>query len=125
MAHYAFLNADSVVTEVITGINETELIEGLLPETWYGNFRGQVCKRTSYNTSGGVHNGEGTPFRKNYAGIGYTYDTARDAFIAPKPYPSWVFNEASCMWIAPVPRPSTGEWRWDEATVSWVEVTYD
>ena len=122
MAHYAFLNANNVVTEVITGIDETELIEGLLPETWYGNFRGQVCKRTSYNTSGGVHSGGGTPFRKNYAGVGYTYDAVRNAFISLKPYPSWVFNEASCMWIAPVPRPSTGEWRWDEATVSWVAV---
>ena len=120
MAHYAFLNADGVVTEVITGINETELIEGLLPETWYGNFRGQVCKRTSYNTSGGVHNGGGTPFRKNYAGIGYTYDTARDAFIAPKPYASWVLDEATCWWGAPVARPATGEWRWDETTLSWV-----
>ena len=125
MAHYAFLNADSVVTEVIAGINETELIEGLLPETWYGNFRGQVCKRTSYNTSGGIHSGGGTPFRKNYAGIGYTYDTVRDAFIAPQPYASWVLDEATCWWVAPVPYPATGEWRWDEATLSWVEVTYD
>ena len=122
MGHYAFLNADSVVTEVITGINETELIEGLLPETWYGNFRGQVCKRTSYNTYGGVHNGGGTAYRKNYAGIGYTYDTARDAFIAPKPYASWVLDEATCRWEAPVPYPATGEWLWDESTVSWVAV---
>ena len=110
MAHYAFLDADNVVTEVITGINETELIEGLLPETWYGNFRGQVCKRTSYNNN----------IRKNYAGIGYTYDTARDAFIAPKPFASWVLDEATCWWIAPVPMPSEGLWMWDEATVSWV-----
>ena len=120
MGHYAFLNADSVVTEVITGINETELIEGLLPETWYGNFRGQVCKRTSYNTYGGVHNSGGTPYRKNYAGIGYTYDTARDAFISPQPYPSWVLDEATCWWVAPVAMPSEGLWVWDEATVSWV-----
>ena len=125
MAHYAFLNADSVVTEVITGMNETELIEGLLPETWYGNFRGQVCKRTSYNTSGGVHSKGGTPFRKNYAGSGYIYDTARNAFISPKPYPSWLLDEATCWWGAPVPYPATGEWQWDEATLSWVEVTYD
>ena len=110
MAHYAFLDADSVVTEVITGIDETELIEGLLPETWYGNFRGQVCKRTSYNNN----------IRYNYAGIGYTYDTARDAFIAPKPYPSWMLNEATCRWTAPVAMPSEGVWTWDEATVSWV-----
>ena len=122
MGHYAFLNADSVVTEVITGINETELIEGLLPETWYGNFRGQVCKRTSYNTYGGVHNSENTPYRKNYAGIGYAYDTVRDAFIAPKPFASWVLDEATCRWGAPVPYPATGEWLWDESTVSWVAV---
>ena len=121
MAHYAFLNADNVVTEVITGINETELIEGLLPETWYGNFRGQVCKRTSYNTLGGVHINGGTPYRKNYAGIGYTYDTVRDAFVPPKPYPSWVLNEATCLWGAPVPMPNEGgPWAWDEATLSWV-----
>jgi len=113
MAHYAFLNADSVVTEVITGINETELIEGLLPETWYGNFRGQVCKRTSYNNN----------IRFNYAGRGYTYDTARDAFIAPKPYPSWVLDEATCRWGAPVPMPSEGGlWAWDEDTESWIAV---
>ena len=123
MAHYAFLNADSVVTEVITGINETELIEGLLPETWYGNFRGQVCKRTSYNTSGGAHDGGGIPYRKNYAGIGYAYDTARDAFIAPKPYASWVLDEATCRWGAPVAMPSAGgPWLWDEDTESWVAV---
>ena len=115
MAHYAFLGANNLVTEVITGINETELIEGLLPETWYGNFRGQVCKRTSYNNN----------IRKNYAGIGYTYDTARDAFIASQPYASWVLDEATCWWVAPVPYPATGEWRWDEATLSWVEGTYD
>ena len=116
MAHYAFLNAENVVTEVIAGINETELIEGLLPETWYGNFRGQVCKRTSYNGN----------MRFNYAGIGYTYDTVRDAFIAPQPFASWVLDEATCWWVAPVPVPSEGgPWRWNEATLSWVEVTYD
>ena len=123
MAHYAFLDADNVVTEVITGINETELIEGLLPETWYGNFRGQVCKRTSYNTLAGVHAGGGTPYRKNYAGIGFTYDTVRDAFIAPKPFASWVLDEATCRWGAPVAMPSDGgPWAWDEDTEIWVAV---
>ena len=113
MAHYAFLNADNVVTEVITGIDETELIEGLLPETWYGNFRGQVCKRTSYHNN----------IRYNYAGIGYTYDTVLDAFIAPQPYASWVLDEATCLWVAPVARPSEGgPWSWDEDTESWVAV---
>jgi hypothetical protein len=75
MAHYAFLDESNIVTEVITGIDETELIEGLDTETWYGNFRGQVCKRTSYNGN----------IRYNYAGIGYTYDPIDDAFIAPMP----------------------------------------
>jgi hypothetical protein len=75
MAHYAFLDESNIVTEVIVGIDETELIEGLDPETWYGNFRGQVCKRTSYNNN----------IRYNYAGIGYTYDPIDDAFIAPMP----------------------------------------
>ena len=113
MAHYAFLNADNVVTEVITGIDETELIEGLLPETWYGNFRGQVCKRTSYNNN----------IRKNYAGIGFTYDTVRDAFIAPQPFASWVLDEGTCRWGAPVAMPSAGgPWAWDEDTESWVAV---
>ena len=75
MAHYAFLNEDNIVTEVIIGIDETELIEGLDPETWYGNFRGQSCKRTSYNGN----------IRFNFAGIGFTYDPIDDAFIAPIP----------------------------------------
>ena len=113
MAHYAFLDADNVVTEVIAGIDETELIEGLLPETWYGNFRGQLCKRTSYNNN----------IRKNYAGIGFAYDTGRDAFIAPQPWASWVLDEATCRWTAPVAMPSTGgPWAWDEDTESWVAV---
>ena len=75
MAHYAFLDASNVVTEVIVGIDETELIEGLSPEEWYGNFRGQPCVRTSYNGR----------IRYNYAGIGFTYDSIDDAFIAPMP----------------------------------------
>jgi hypothetical protein len=75
MAHYAFLDNNNVVTEVIVGIDETELIEGLEPEIWYGNFRGQTCKRTSYNGN----------IRFNFAGIGYTYDPIHDAFIAPMP----------------------------------------
>jgi hypothetical protein len=91
MAHYAFLNEDNIVTEVIVGIDETELIEGLDPETWYGNFRGQVCKRTSYNNK----------IRKNYAAIGYSYDLERDAFIAPEPEDNLGFDEESCSWIMP------------------------
>ena len=90
MAHYAFLNNNNIVTEVIVGIDENQLIEGLYPETWYGNFRGQVCKRTSYNNN----------IRKNYAGIGYTYDAERDAFIAPKPncHSEVVLDETTCRW---------------------------
>jgi len=91
MAHYAFLNENNIVTEVITGIDETELIEGLDTETWYGNFRNQVCKRTSYNGN----------IRKNYAGVGYTYDVIRDAFIAPEPSNHIGFNENTCRWIMP------------------------
>ena len=119
MAHYAFLNESNIVTEVIVGKNEGE--EGANWEEHYGNFRGQVCKRTSYNTSGGVHSNGGTPYRKNYAGIGYTYDIGRDAFIPPKPYPSWLLDEAACQWEAPVPMPNAGElYTWDEAAGEWV-----
>lgn len=110
MAHYAFLDENNIVTEVIVGTDETELIEGLDPETWYGNFRGQVCKRTSYNAN----------IRKNYAGIGFTYDAERDAFIPPKPFASWVLNEETCNWKPPVPMPE-GNYRWDEDSVSWLE----
>ena len=89
MAHYAFLDENNIVTEVIVGIDETELIEGLDSETWYGNFRGQRCVRTSYNGN----------IRKNYAGIGYTYDSVRDAFIPPKPEEGeWILNEDTCRW---------------------------
>jgi hypothetical protein len=91
MAHYAFLDENNVVTEVITGIDETELIEGLDTETWYGNFRGQTCKRTSYNNN----------IRKNYAGIGYSYNPVRDAFIAPEPDNAIGFDEENCRWIVP------------------------
>ena len=126
MAHYAFLDENNVVIEVIVGKNEGE--DGVDWEAHYGAFRGQTCKRTSYNTHGGIHSGGGIPFRKNYAGIGYTYDAERDAFIPPKHFASWIFNEDSCLWDAPVAMPEdagTGEppkrYTWDEATTSWVE----
>jgi hypothetical protein len=109
MAHYAFLDENNIVTEVITGIDETELIEGLDTETWYGNFRGQVCKRTSYNGN----------IRKNYAGIGMSYDSTIDAFIAPKPYSSWTLDE-DAQWQAPTPYPEDdGIYTWNESTLSW------
>jgi hypothetical protein len=113
MAHYAFLDENNIVTEVIVGIDETELIEGLDPEIWYGNFRDQVCKRTSYNNN----------YRKNYAGIGFYFDQERDAFISPKPFISWVLNEETCEWNSPVDHPNDGKiYRWNEDNISWDEV---
>jgi hypothetical protein len=118
MAHYAFLDTNNIVTEVIVGKDEGE--ENTDWEVHYGNFRGQVCKRTSYNTSGGQHNNGGIPYRKNYAGIGYSYDLIRDAFIAPKPYASFILNEETCLWEAPVSYPTDGErYLWNEETISW------
>ena len=110
MAHYAFLDENNVVTEVITGIDETELIEGLDTETWYGNFRGQVCKRTSYNGN----------IRKQYAAIGYTYDEMRDQFVAPQPYSSWTLDENND-WQPPTPKPE-GDYYWSEEDLEWVAV---
>ena len=109
MAHYAFLDNNNIVTEVIVGIDETELIEGLDTETWYGNFRGQTCKRTSYNNR----------IRKQYAGIGYKYDVDADVFIAPQPYPSWCLDD-NFDWQAPIEKPE-GNWSWDEEIGNWVE----
>ena len=88
MAHYAFLDENNFVTEVIVGKDETQILDGLDPETWYGNFRGQKCVRTSYNGN----------IRKNYAGIGFTYDATRDAFIPPKPEGNFILNEETCLW---------------------------
>jgi hypothetical protein len=110
MAHYAFLDENNIVTEVIVGIDETKLIEGLDPETWYGNFRGQTCKRTSYNGN----------IRKNYAGIGFTYDANLDAFIAPKPFNSWILDEETANWEAPVSYPEDGfSYSWNEESLTW------
>ena len=113
MAHYAFLNNDNIVTEVIVGKDETELIDGLSPEEWYGNFRGQRCVRTSYNNN----------IRKQYAIIGGKYDEALDIFLAPQPYPSWILND-NHDWIAPVAYPKELEIEgsfvhWDEETLEW------
>jgi hypothetical protein len=121
MAHYAFLDNNNVVTEVITGIDETELIEGLNPEIWYGNFRGQTCKRTSYNTLSNQHLNGGTPFRKNYASIGFTYDADKDAFIPPKTFNSWVLDENTFNWVPPIPIPDSGNWIWNEEIQNWSE----
>jgi len=121
MAHYAFLNDSNIVTEVIVGKDENEFIEGLDPETWYGNFRGQKCVRTSYNTFGGVHTNGGTPLHKNYAGIGYTWDGT--GFAAPQPFPSWTLNAETYLWESPTPIPTDGKiYTWDEETKSWIEI---
>jgi len=112
MAHYAFLDANDIVVEVIVGVDENQLVDGLTPEEAYGQLRGQKCVRTSYN-----HN-----IRFRYAGKGYTYDENLDAFIAPKPFPSWTLNEATTEWEPPVPQP--GEmYSWDEETQNWLPYT--
>jgi hypothetical protein len=116
MAHYAFLDDRNIVTEVIVGVDETELIEGKDPEAWYSEFRGQVCKRTSYNGK----------IRKNFAGIGYTYDSERDAFIAPKPFHSWKLDEETCQWVAPIDYPADqGLYTWNEDSLDWEAVIND
>ena len=109
MAHYAFLDENNIVTEVIVGIDETKLIEGLDTQTWYGNFRNQTCKRTSYNGN----------IRKQYAGIGYTYDAINDVFIAPQPYPSWGLDN-DFNWQPPTPKPEGMGWYWNEVEQVWV-----
>lgn len=127
MAHYAFLNENNIVTEVIVGVDETELIEGKLPEDWYGEFRNQTCKRTSYNTIENQHNNGGTPFRGNFAGVGYMYDTTFDVFIAPQPYPSWKLNYTTYAWEAPTPMPEQIEgswWKWSEYNKEWIKVDF-
>ena len=116
MAHYAFLDENNIVTEVIVGVDEGDIDY----EQLYGDFRGQVCKRTSYNTVGNVHSSGGTPYRGNYAGIGYTYRADIDAFVPPQPYPSWTLD-ANAQWQPPVAVPTDGGmYSWDEATTAWV-----
>jgi hypothetical protein len=111
MAHYAFLDANNVVTEVIVGRDEWEEVDGITDwEAYYGDLRNQVCKRTSYNGN----------IRKNYAGIGYTYDPALDAFIAPKPFDSWLLNEETAQWEAPIAYPTDGLiYSWKEELGDW------
>jgi hypothetical protein len=111
MAYYAFLNENNIVTEVIKGIDETELIEGLSPEVWYGNFRNQKCVRTSFNSN----------IRGKFAGIGDSYNSDEDAFIAPQPYSSWV--RSGYDWVAPVPHPEDSlNYKWNETTLSWDKI---
>lgn len=111
MAHYAFLDDNNVVVEVIVGQDESQLIDGKLPEEWYAEFRGKRCVRTSYNAK----------IRKNYAGIGFTYDETLDAFIPPKPFASWLLDINTCNWIAPKEKPNDGsQYKWNEETGDWV-----
>jgi hypothetical protein len=114
VAHFAKV-IDGIVTEVL--VAEQDVIDtGLFGDS-------SLWVQTSYNTHGGQHP-EGRPLRKNYAGIGYTYDTDRDAFIPPQPFPSWALNEDTCLWDAPTAKPDDGkEYRWDESELVWVEVT--
>ncbi len=114
MAHYAKVN-NGLVEQVI--VAEADFFD-----TFVDSSPGQWIQ-TSYNTHGGVHTNGGTPLRKNYAGIGYTYDATRDAFYAPQPYPSWVLNETSCLWEAPTAMPDDGQsYTWNEETTSWDEI---
>ena len=117
MSHFAQIDENNTVTRVLV-IEQDVIDTGLFgdPSTWI---------QTSYNTNGGVHRLGGTPLRKNYAGIGYTYDVGRDAFYEPKPYASWILNEDTCWWEAPTPMPVDGDkiFVWNEETTSWVEFT--
>ena len=131
MAHYAILDENNMVTSVITGRDENDTAGGVTDwEAYYGNRMNAVVKRTSYNTYGGIHYTDGEPsadqskaFRFHYAGIGFTYDADRDAFIPPKPFESWVLDEDTCLWDAPVAYPEDGEdYTWDEESTSWTLV---
>jgi sensor domain CHASE-containing protein len=114
MAHYAFLDDNNIVIEVIAGRNETEIVNGVSDwEQYYRNLRNQICKRTSYNNN----------IRKNFAGIGYTYDETRDAFIPPKPFESWILNEETCLWEAPISYPNDNKiYNWNETTKEWIKM---
>ena len=127
MAHYAFLNDNNIVTEVITGVDEDAKDD--LPdefnswEEFYADFRGQTCKRTSYNTSGNEHNDSGTAYRGNYAGVGYTYDETNDVFYSPKPYSKWTLNETTWTWEAPEAYPDDGkDYVWNDNKGEWEQV---
>ena len=119
MAHWAELDENNIVTRVLVGSNE-DPDEGY---QWLIDNLGGTWVKTSYNTQGGVHSLGGTPLRKNYAGIGYSYDADRDAFIPPKPFNSWLLNEDTCLWEAPTPYPTDGKfYRWVEEDLNWQEV---
>jgi hypothetical protein len=118
MAHFA-----KIENGTVTQVNVID--EDYFAENRETRYTGQWVQ-TSYNTQGGVHLLGGTPLRKNYAGVGYTYDEARDAFYAPQPYPSWTLNEDSCLWESPVPMPTDGKmYTWNEDNQNWEEVISD
>lgn len=118
MAHFAKLDENNIVTFVTVGRDEDNGKEAELSAR-----TGDVYKQTSYNTFGGEHLAGGTPFRKNFAGIGFTYDETRDAFIPPQPYNSWTLNETTCLWEAPTAMPKDGKaYVWDEAEQKWMEI---
>ena len=121
MAHFAEVDENNIVLRVLVVDDSQESNGQEFLATTLG--LGGTWIKTSYNTLGGVHSNGGTPLRKNYAGIGYTYDSERDAFIAPKPYPSWVLNETSCVYEAPVAMPTDGQYTWNEETTSWDLIT--
>lgn len=119
MAHYAFLDENNIVVQVIPGHDETDPNADY--ERIYGEVQNLVCKRTSYNTYGNKHREGGVPFRKNYASVGFKYDEVRDAFIPPQRFPSWTLNEETCLWEPPVPIPDMDRpYTWDEETQSWI-----
>jgi len=122
MAHWAEIDSDNIVTRVLVVADEHEDGQTFLAETL---GLGGTWKKTSYNTVGGEHLIGGTPYRKNFAGIGYTFDAAKDAFIPPKPFASWKLNATTCLWEAPTPMPVVeGKmYTWDETSKSWKEVT--
>ena len=128
MASFAKIGLNNKVIEVLSVVNEVlhdsngieqEAIGIQFLKTLY-NEPNTIWKQSSYNTNGGVHSNGGTPFRKNHAGIGYTYDSQRDAFIPPKPFNSWILNENTCLWDAPIPMPTDGNrYNWNEEILNW------
>ena len=121
MAHWAEIDSDNIVTRVLVVADDKEDGQTFLAEDL---GLGGTWKKTSYNTVGGVHTNGGTPYRKNFAGIGYKFDAAKDAFIPAKPFTSWTLNETTCLWEAPTPMPTDDKrYVWDEPTTSWKEVT--
>jgi hypothetical protein len=121
MAHWAEIDSDNIVTRVLVVADDKEDGQKFLAEDL---GLGGTWKKTSYNTQGGVHTLGGTPYRKNYAGVGFKFDAAKDAFIPPKPFASWTLNATSCLWEAPTPMPTDDKrYVWDEPTTSWKEVT--